>query len=487
MKYPGFIGGSFEPQATTADNSRTVNWYVEPSQGEAATAQASLLPVPGFELIEYSPAATYGAGGFLPRAHTFINGREFAVMDDRLWEINVLGAVTDRGNVGDDRLPATITANGDVGSQLWITSNRNGFVFNLTTNVLTQVAAMDGRCFQGDYLDGYFLTLDDRSSTLYISALADGASWTPGVDFAQRLLRPDRWIAMKVCGRFIWLFGRETSEVWYNTAASFPFAPHPSGLLNFGIRGQWTAGLIGSDIMWLARTETGRLSVVRGSGFTPQIVSPYSLDLALDGYAFIESAYADVYSEAGHTFYVLTLKDDDVTWALDTTTGVWCERASWDLAEDKYVAWYATAYAHAYNQHRWFSRATGLMYRLSIDSVTDLSPSGVYRRLRRCPAPFNDDKRVFYSSMELDLEAGLGHSVTPHGPAPSIMLRLSNDGGKTWPVERWESAGKLGEYQTRAKWSRLGSARRRVFEVVVTDPAIWRLTGAYLEAETGSA
>ena len=67
------------------------------------------------------------------------------------------------------------------------------------------------------------------------------------------------------------------------------------------------------------------------------------------------------------------------------------------------------------------------------------------------------------------------------GEDPQVMLRLSNDGGKNWISEQWRSAGKLGEYDHRVRWNRLGMARRRVFEVSVTDPIPWRITGAYLK------
>jgi hypothetical protein len=65
---------------------------------------------------------------------------------------------------------------------------------------------------------------------------------------------------------------------------------------------------------------------------------------------------------------------------------------------------------------------------------------------------------------------------------PVVMLRCSNDGGKTWIFEQMRSAGKMGEYTKRIRWHRLGSARRRVFEVSVSAPIPWRMVGAYLEA-----
>lgn len=73
------------------------------------------------------------------------------------------------------------------------------------------------------------------------------------------------------------------------------------------------------------------------------------------------------------------------------------------------------------------------------------------------------------------------------GSDPRVMLRLSNDGGKTWITEPWRAAGKVGEFYRRVRWNRLGSARRRVFEVSVTDPIPWRITAAYLKANQSEA
>lgn len=476
MKWPAFIGGSFQPQSGTADNSRTVNLYVEPSQGEGATVPAMLLPTPGVDEIS---AAAVGPG----RAHLFQDGREFAIMGHRLYEIDGAGTMTNRGTVGTDNRPATITTNGDVGGQLFITSNRNGFYYNLTTNVLTQIAALNGLAFQGAYLDGYFLNLDDRTSTVYISALADGSSWTL-TDSSQRSIGSDPFVSMIVCGRFLWLFGELTTEIWYNTADTFPFSPHPSGYLNFGIGAPWSRVVNGANVIWLATTKTGRLSVVQASGFSPQVVSTYAMDSAFENYPGVSAAIADVMTDQGHTFYLLSFDTAGITWAWDSTTSVWCERGTWLSALNTYTVWRPRYYARAFGEHRMLDASTSSLWRVDTDLTTDVDGNEI-RRVRRCPAPFAENKRVFYSNLELDLEPGLGNAVAP-GDDPQVMLRISNDGGKTFSIERWASAGKVGEYGKRVDWSRLGAARRRVFEVVMTDPIKWRLSGAYLEAEAES-
>ena len=67
------------------------------------------------------------------------------------------------------------------------------------------------------------------------------------------------------------------------------------------------------------------------------------------------------------------------------------------------------------------------------------------------------------------------------------MLSISHDAGHTWGVERWTSAGKIGEYRTRARWRRLGRTRDTVFRVRITDPIKVVLLGAALLAERGTA
>jgi hypothetical protein len=73
----------------------------------------------------------------------------------------------------------------------------------------------------------------------------------------------------------------------------------------------------------------------------------------------------------------------------------------------------------------------------------------------------------------------------PSARDPQICLRWSDDGGKTWSDEHWESAGQAGTFKTRAHWHRLGRSRDRVYEMVLDDPIDWRVIDAYLDADPG--
>jgi hypothetical protein len=66
---------------------------------------------------------------------------------------------------------------------------------------------------------------------------------------------------------------------------------------------------------------------------------------------------------------------------------------------------------------------------------------------------------------------------------PQAMLRWSNDGGSTWSNEHWTGVGQMGRYKNRAIWRRLGQARDRIFEVVVTDPVNFVIISANLKVQ----
>jgi hypothetical protein len=68
---------------------------------------------------------------------------------------------------------------------------------------------------------------------------------------------------------------------------------------------------------------------------------------------------------------------------------------------------------------------------------------------------------------------------------PKAMLRWSSDGGSTWSHEYWIPIGQQGKYKNRAIWRRLGTARDRIYEVVITDPVKAVIVSANLKASVG--
>lgn len=468
-RYPNAIGGSYTSESLIVDQERTVNWYIERTESPGAKAKAVLYPAPGVESF-------VDTGGLNGRGMFAMDSRCFAVVGASLFEITSLAASTSRGTVATDLNPATMSTNGDGGGQLFITSGDNGYILDLTTNTFT--TERTGATSQGGMLDGYFLALDSATSTLYLSDLLDGTTWDP-TQYAQRTIAPDPWIAMAVNYREIWLFGSETSEVWVNVGTfPFPFAPHPSGLVPYGCAAPFSVKNVAGTLIWLTRTANGAGQVVAASGLTPTVISTHALQTAIADYVTIDDAIGDTFSMLGHTFYVLTFPTAKHTWVYDTSTRLWCEFLTWVPANNEYIAWRPLFHSYAFQKHLILDRSSGVVYELSHEFTTDVDGHYI-RRLRKFPGLSNEMKRTFYDRFQLYLEAGLGLS-SGQGSNPQVMMRVSNDGGKTWGPERSRSAGEEGQYKLRVLWERCGSARDRVFEISVTDPIPWRIVDAFL-------
>jgi len=96
-----------------------------------------------------------------------------------------------------------------------------------------------------------------------------------------------------------------------------------------------------------------------------------------------------------------------------------------------------------------------------------------------------DLQRQFFSDLQIQFQPGVGLQ-TGQGSDPEFILRWSNDGGFTWGNDHLVKIGKAGKYKHRAIKRRLGWARDRVYEVVITDPVYRVIVSANLNASSGA-
>lgn len=484
--FASFLGPSYTASTFLADCERTINLYRERMESAGATTPAALVSVPGLE--------SYATSALSPiRAQFAQDGRAFAVIGFAFFEItddgDGTGSLTLRGTVDNDGLPATISSSGDAGGELFITAGGTGYVYTLSTDTLAAVASAGSGLIQGGYLDGYFLALDD-TSTFKISDLLTGPTWDP-TQIVQRSDAPDRWLAVLVVGKYIWLWGSETTSVLYDAGAfPFPFALVPGVLINSGIAAPFSAADLNGAPVWLASMKAGGRMIVRAEGFgTPTRISNHALEYALSQYATVSDAVAHVFEWNGHWFYQINFPTANASWVFDASTNEWAERllwnedtAEWECARSQYHCVFA-------DQHLVGDRATGDIYRLSASTYTDAGGAPL-RRQRRVPFPRLTESAdfIFLSEFQVYGDVGVGLS-TGQGSDPQVMLRISRDGGRTFGNELWSSMGAIGKWLTRVIWNRCGRFRDGfgVVEVTVSDPVPVRFTGASFLASKGTS
>lgn len=484
IDYKGFVGSSYSLDNYVPDREELFNYYFRQVESPFGKVQSSFCPTPGLELLATLPN---GPGrGILTQ-----NARTFAVGGPTACEIDFTStpiSVDTLGMMSQDSNPVILATNGDAGHQVFWVSGGFGYIYDTISTAFT--LELTGATFAG-YLDGYFLALDAVTSTLKWSALLDGTTWDP-LDILQRSTSGDRWVAMTVANRQIWLLGSQSSDVYANTGdADNPFAIIDGSSVQFGIRAPFSLQQLSGNPTWVgASTEGDGMVWLSRDGGSPTRISNHAVEEAIQGYDTISDAVAFTYQDQGHSFYVLTFPTEGVTWVYDDLLGPklgWHRRGEWDSLTGAYAAYRPEFHAFANGQHVVLDRENGSVYDMSVSNPLEADGNGI-RRMRRAAYVWNQQDNVRFFRMELLFKPGGGTGGTGQGSDPSVMMRYSDDGGQTWGNERQASTGKVGRYETRIEFYQLGMGRNRVFEVSVTDPAssLGQLAGAVLDVKGGT-
>ena len=332
-----------------------------------------------------------------------------------------------------------------------------------------------------DVVDNYYIY--NRPNTQQWAASNILSPITSSLSFASKFTGPDNLVSIIADHGQVYLLGETTSEVWADAGTfPFPFQRIPGSSSQHGIVAQFSVSRIGNSFAYLSRNIRGQAQVMLMNGYFPQRISTHAVENTLVN-ATVSDAVAWTYQQEGHEVYVISFPSLDLTWAYDTATSMWHK-------------WLYCDNLNQYHQHRGICSANfqnmvlvgdyqnGIIYELDPNNYTD---NGQFiRRLRRAPHLVSDFQREYFEELQLHFQPGVG-LISGQGSSPQAMLRWSNDGGSTWSNEHWVNIGKIGKYKNRAIWRRLGTARDRIFEVVVTDPIKAVIVSANLKASVGES
>jgi hypothetical protein len=370
----------------------------------------------------------------------------------------------------------------DNGTQIFIAANPLGYIYNEVTNVFAKITDPD---FTGAgtvcYLDGYFVYNEPNSQKIWITQLLDGTSVDP-LDFASAEGSPDGVVALNTIHRELWVFGTDTTEVWYDSGATdFPLIPIQGAFNETGCLAPYSVAKLDNSLFWLGNDPRGFGVVFRSNGYAAQRVSTHAVEYAIQNYGSISDAVAYTYQQEGHAFYVISFPSANATWVYDVATGSWHERAS--LVNGEFARHRSNCQCNFQSTTLVGDYVNGNIYKFDLDVYADNNaPQKWLRSWRALPSGQNNLKRTAQHSLQLEIESGVGLNLG-QGDDPQIMLRWSDDGGHTWSNEHWKSMGKIGEYGYRNIWRRLGMTQKlrdRVYEISGTDPVKVAIMGAEL-------
>jgi len=480
-----FIGGSFQSRSPTLDAEATINLMSVTIDSASNAKKSMLLGTPGLRRL--FSVATESCRGMFSQ-----DGRTFAVVGATLYELDLTAdTATTLGTVADDELPVSFASNGRGGEQLAICSGGELYVFELDTNTFLGAVTLPltNAAASVDFIDGYGLVLEKDTVRCWFTALEDFTD-VDGLDYFARSQTSDNFVAMKVLRDKVWLFGSQTTELYYDSGdADTPFVPYPGALLREGCAAPWSVTIQGEAIYWLAQDAEGRARFVRAADLDAQPVSTDAIDFALAQAPRLDDTEVLSYWQEGHGFVIWTcpsLSNCGRTFVFDTKEQLWHERASRDTIVSIFYRWRARGVASTDQGVIVGDFETGEIYLLDLNYFSD-NGNPIWR-VRRTPYLSAENSWLFVDQFELGIQAGVGLN-SGQGVDPQVALRVSRDGAMTWGPAITASVGKQGNYLNRAVWRRLGRVRgdRLVIEVSQTDPVrtVWG-PGAWLRITQGS-
>lgn len=481
MERLNLSGGSYDARAVSVAAQRCLNLYGEPvPQDDGEPVRFAYYPTPG--LIKAAQASGEGRC-----AYQTTQGDAIFVVGATVVLLGASGALQTLGTLSSASGPVKISDNG---TTLFIVdgSAGGGWYCSMPSKpqnggygALTQINDL---AFYGSpticMLDTFFLFVNPNTTNWYTSPAQFSDERTTPFDtlyVASDTTSLGTIIGIGVLGQYIWLFGRNQVEFWYNAGApDFPFARVQGVTVEVGCISPYsianvptTANTPNGAMMWLGRDRSGYARVYLGQQTSAVPVSTFPVDGALQAMGDLSGAVASVYQQDGHVFYVLTIPGQSSSWAFDVSTGLWHERCSLDAngneAQIRPLFW-----TQAYGKIWAVDRDNGAIYEVSMEATDDAGAP--IKRQRAFPHLLTNGQRGIHRQFMLDMQNGAGQV---------IAVDWSDDRGATFCAPQTLTLGLSGNVWP-SLW-RLGLARDRVYRLTWTDAGQTVLMGAFLQID----
>lgn len=426
-----------KPGSRAYSGERLVNYFARPADGVSP-----LVLISRGGLVETADTGTASS----VRAITKMGGDLYAVSGGKVWKVTTSGAVTEVGAVTDGE--TSMAANR---TQVAITVGGKYYVCDGATTSEYSPGALSSAARVAE-ADGYMIVIGSGAGfndTMQISDLNDATAFD-AIDFAVAEYQPDALVGVIHDHKQIYLFGSDTTEVWYNSgSAAFPFQPNPAAVVEHGCKSAATIAKADSAVFWV-RPDC---AVVMNFGGSPQVISTPEIKAEIER-STITGGFT--FSENGHEFYCVT-REGNTSLVFDITTRTWHERA-YGLS---YGAWQAVCRVQ-FGGVDYFGCSNGKIATLSSTKYDDFGD--VLMSEFETPLQMNGGEYFRVPKLHIDVDSSTGGI----GRTPRAMLQVSRD-GFTWGDEIWRSIADKGEYGKRVTWFGLGQLRRGKIRFRITD------------------
>lgn len=508
MKFQGFVGQAYKLDKLNVNAQRCVNLYLDfdesgsPKEGQPAF----LCTTPGLKkLFESEPWSNPAVPGWNGQTRCivenskhrilFITGNQLTAAEINFlgeWSLNQAASPNDTANTLGTTSGRIIAATSDPGeSQITVfVDGDKAYLYKQDATDPEGVYGKFGKFEDWGYqpvlnathvsfLDGFFI-FNEKDTNIFKVSGYQSLDVDP-LDFASAEGDPDKIMGHIVCNRMLYLMNEKSTEVWASSGnADFPFERIQGGFIEKGCSARYSIAKAGGFVFWL--DDAG--SIQMAEGLSPKRISTNAIENEIKSYSDRSTATGYAYTDGGHVFYVINFAA--ASWTYDVKTGVWHERAFMNANGDlEPHRAYCLAQSTYYNTIFVGDRELNKVY--ALDSATKDDDGAEIKRLRSSPYVSNGGVNVFHHEINFDLETGVGldGDAAIQDANPEVMLRYSDDNGRSWSNERRAYLGKIGEFAKRVIFRRLGKSRQRVYELSYTGKTDFTILGANIDLELG--
>lgn len=455
--------GFYEDGSRPIAAQQCINWIPVVPQTNALSI-SQLKGTPG--LTQFATNGTFNNRGahVMDSIAFFVNGNSlFRVNSDGT--SNNLGTITGTGRV----------SMADNGVQLCIiVPGVTGFIFTQSPDTLTTITDADffslGPSNQVGYKDGFFVHI--AKDKFFISALNDGLTYG-ALDFGTAEVDPDDNTAVHVNRNVLYIAGNETIEPFQNVGGSgFPFLRIPGGVVQKGVKAKFSIVDFDNSFVFLGGGVNEQPSIWRFTGSSAVKIATEAIDnvISQETDQQLQDVFATVHALDGSFFVCFHFSDSvfcyDATASARLGKPVWHERQSRN-DQGVQTKWRAASIIQAYGK-----TLVGDILGAKIGEIDRTARTEYGTLIDRdvSTGPLqNDGLNFFINQLEITTESGVGNTVDP-GQDSLITMSMSVDGGNTFGNELSRSLGKIGEYDQRQIWRRLGRVPRfAMFKFSISD------------------
>lgn len=464
----GISGPSYESGVNPVAYQQAVNLYAEVQEARGRE-KVVMRRTPGLESFA-------AMGKSVCRGLLEVNGTLLAVYGTTLYTVEPDGTPTARGTItGNDRVKMA-----DNGDYVVVVANSIGWYYRISTKTFAQITDVDfGTPIDVAYLDGFWLFVDANSRQVFYNQTANDPTSYDGTDIFQKAGDGSNLRGLFVNHRDLFLLGEKATEVWRSVAdVDTPFQRLDGSEMERGCLAKHSTAEMDNSFFFLGDDRV----VYRIEGYQPVRVSNHAIENWLAGLSESEAiaAVGFTYTYRGHYFYALRAGGScfvyDATASAQTGQSLWHERKSGTAADR---IWRVNAVVQAFGREVAGDDSGSALWKLDHDGFQENGENTKW--IRTCPPIYEGMATLFYSAVELFVNAGVG-SLTED---PLVWLETSDDGGRTWSARRQRGIGKSGKYANRAIWRRNGSAVQRIHRFSGTDNYDIALIDGQVEVEMG--